>query len=176
MSINLKEKKMGIKKLADVEAQAVSITFEDESIISAALSELDDNIVNQLALHGLGQKLGDSYAGGKEIRDAGGDVQQWAKDNVTRVWANLVAGDWTVRGEGGPRITQLAQAVAEVFGVTVEQAADKLGEMEKEQKAAVAKAPKVAAKLAEIKAAKAQEQAAAAQKAAEGAADLPSLF
>lgn len=173
---------MPINKLPLLEEKAVQITFDDAEVFVGSLSDLDPAIVEQLALHGLGQKLGDSYAASKEIRDSGEDVNQWAKDNVKRVWGNLVNKLWTVRGEGGARITQLVQAVFDVYSkkdpkLTVQAVAEKLADMSKEDKQGLSKSKSIAARIAIIQAEKAAEKAknAAAAAADESGEEGPEL-
>jgi len=174
---------MTIKKAVDVEAGTVSLTFEDGDTLVCDIDKVPEATARQLMLHGLSQKEGDSYAGSKEIREAGGDVNQWAKDQATRVWQNILDGLWTVRGEGGARVTQLAQAVFDVYSkkqpeLTLEAVAEKLADMNKEDKAKLGKAKSIAARLATIQAEKAKAKAEAAAKAAEGeeAEEAPDLF
>ena len=54
---------MAIKKKIDVEAKTVTFTFEDDSTQVLELGNLTPEMQTQLALHGLSQKAGDSYAG-----------------------------------------------------------------------------------------------------------------
>ena len=173
---------MPIKKIPLLEEKAVQITFDDGEVFAGPLSALDPSIVEQLAIHGLGQKLGDSYAASKEIRESGEDVDQWAKDNVKRVWGNLVNKLWTVRGEGGARITQLVQAVFDVYSkkdesLTVQAVAEKLADMDKDDKASLSKSKSIAARIAIIQAEKAAEKAkiAAAAASDESADEGPEL-
>lgn len=164
------------KKIISVEGNSVTFKFSDGSEQVANLSELSAETLKQLALHGASAKLGDSYASAGEIEEEGGDPIAWAKSIVTQTWNNLKQGLWSVRGEGGVRVTVLAQAVAAIYGITPEEAAEKLSDMDEEKKKALSAAPKVAAKVASLKAEAAAKRAAAAQAALSGGdSELPSL-
>lgn len=156
---------MSISVAIDVDKKAVAFSRDDETFFVGSLAELSDTIVTQLALHGLNQKGRDSYAGDRDNAEA----------HVKRVWEGLIEGNWTVRGEGGgPRMTQLARAVAAFLNKDEDDVAAKLADMDKEEKKAFAAHPGVAAELAKIKAADAAAKAEKAAKAAEGA-DIPQL-
>lgn len=165
------------KKLISVESNSVTFKFADGSEVVTRLSELPPESLKQLALHGASAKLGDSYAGAADVEEEGGNPVTWAKGEVTKIWENLKQGLWNVRGEGGVRVTVLAQAVAAVYGISPEDAAEKLSEMEDEQKKALAAAPKIAAKVAALKAEAAAKraQAAAANLSASDDVELPVL-
>jgi hypothetical protein len=164
------------KKIINVEGNSVSFKFSDGSEITANLNELSQDTLKQVALHGISAKLGDSYAGAGDVEEEGGDPIAWAKAEVARIWANLKAGLWSVRSEGGVRVTVLAQAVAAVYNISPEAAAEKLSEMDEEKKKALSAAPKIAAKVAGLKAEAAAKRAAAAQAALSSSGeDLPSL-
>lgn len=164
------------KKVINVEANSVAFKFSDGSEIAVNLGELSQDTLKQLALHGVSAKLGDNYAGAAEVEEEGGDPIAWAKEQVRQTWENLKQGLWTVRGEGGVRVTVLALAIAAVYGITPEEAAEKLSEMDDEKKKGLQAAPKIAAKVASLKAEAAAKRAAAAQAAlAGGAGDLPTL-
>jgi len=142
------------------EDNGIEIEFATGQKIVATLDEFSEDIVQKLAIHGLSQKLGDSYASG-EPDEAFGRAEV--------VYKSLLDGDWTTRTPGAPRTTQLAEALAQVAGVKLEQAQDKINEMSDEDKKNLKKHPQIKAALATIKAKKAQEDAAkAAQEVASG--------
>jgi hypothetical protein len=168
------------KKTVDTETRIITIQLEDGSSTSHALDSLPPAIITQLALHGLSQKLGDSYAGA-ENAVAEGEAETkvgFAKSAVARVWTQLSAGEWSAKREGTGGISMLARAIAEVLGITPEDAAAKVEGMDKETKKKVQSSPKVAVALAKLKAAaaaRAAERAAAAAEAA-GGEDVASLL
>lgn len=117
-----------------------------------------NEVQKQAILHAINAKVGDSAA----------DPKESACDAFRRVWSQLKEGVWNARGsgDGGSRVTVLAEAIAAVKGIDLDAVVAKLADMTKEQKAELAKHPQVAAKMDEIKARRAAEKARAAKKAA----------
>jgi hypothetical protein len=128
--------KIAQKALAE-DKSGVTITFENGETLTVKLTDLSEDIVQQLALHGLSQKLGDSYSGETELPVAKGKAQAVAD--------RLRAGDWRAVGEGGGggRITDLATALATVTGKTLEEAVGVIENMTKEQKKELRKHPAI---------------------------------
>lgn len=161
------------KVTKEVSGSAVIFTFHDGEALTASLETLSPEIVNQLALHGLSQKIGDSYAG----EDAA-NCQTIAE----AVWKSLTEGNWSTRtGEGGgPRISQLAEALARVTGQTVQDCVAKIAEMSDDQKKDLRAHPQIKAVTAEIKLEKARADAEKAKNEAgagdDSAIDLGSMF
>ncbi len=158
------------KKKADFETQTIEFTFGDAGSETVALSDLPENIVANLAVHGLSQKLGDSYAGAKSATE-GTDIDPdvWAKSQVFSVFDQLKAGNWSTRiaGQGGTA-TDLAKALSEVGKIELETAMEKLADATKEEKAALRKVPEIKAILEALRAERAAAKAKAAQEAAAG--------
>lgn len=147
-------------------APGVVIQFPDETSAGITLADLPADIVTRLAVHGLSQKIGDSYAGA--AKDA--NPLKYAKDAVTETIAQLVAGTWRIAAAAGePRVTQLSRAVARAFGITEDAAVavftDKEESMQEAEYKDFVKAVKADAKvkkaLADIKAEDAAKAAAA---------------
>lgn len=159
------------KKAMDVENRSVTFSFEDGTDVVVKLDDMPEDIKEKLALHGISQKLGDSYAGAKAATEGTDiDPNDWAKQQVEQGKAQLESGDWTVRtGAGSPGITDLARALAEVGGVTEERAAEIVKESDKEEKKQLRAHPDIAAVLTRLKAERAQQKAEqAASKAGSG--------
>ncbi len=163
------------KKSVDVENQSVTFTFGDGGEAVARLADFSDEIVTQLALHGLSQKGGDSYAGAKSAcAENDIDPEEWSKAQVEGVIRQLTDGEWTVRreGGGGGGVTDLARALAEATGSDLTDAVAKVNDADKDTKAALRKHPAIAAILARLR----QERAAKKQAELESAAaDAPAL-
>ncbi len=87
----------------------VSFVFSDGETIKVSLSDFPKGIIANFAQHGLSQKGVDSYAG------VSGDVKQ-AKANLNALMSSLKEGNWVSRTGGGPRLTLLVLALAEVTG------------------------------------------------------------
>lgn len=156
---------MAKKAEKSFEGDVLTITvISSGDAVSVDLNDLNDDIMLKLARHGLTQKVGDSYAGAEE-----GEILELAGNVIGR----LKAGEWGVeRTGGGPRTTQLAEALAAATGKTVDECAERLDSMEDDEKKALRAHPHIKGELAKIKAAKAAE---AAEKAAKESADAAPL-
>lgn len=164
-------------KSVDTEQGLVTITPEGGEAITANLSELPDEMIRQLALHGLSQKLGDSYAGAGQEESPAAVVEA----NVTSLLDQLKQGVWSSRsggGGGGARVTILAEAIHRVTGKELDECVRVVGEMEKDAKAEWRKHPQIAKAISEIRAEREQEKAEklAKQEDDGSAPDLGSLF
>lgn len=131
--------------------------------VRAVLAEIPKGVQEQLMMHGLSQKVGDSAAGFSKATDYSG-----AFGAMQQVVDNLLAGQWSTRGQGGG-ISDLVQAIAELRNVDLEQAQAAVDAMDEEQLKKVAAHPAVKAKVADIKAER-------LKKAAENAPDLDELL
>jgi len=156
--------KKASKKVTD---SGIEIAFESGEALAVNLDQLDQSIVTKLAIHGLSQKLGDSYAGAEATE---------AYDLANNVAARLLAGEWTQAREGGgvSRVSMLVEALAAATGKTADEALEVVKEMSEDQKKELKKHPAIAKELATIAAERAVAKAKAAEKAAEGA-DIPAL-
>ena len=105
-------------------ANGVTFTFADKAATQMAfdLSELSAAMVTELAIHGLSQKVGDSYSGAETVSEG----MELAK----ATWKNLLAGNFNARASGGGL---LAEAVARIKGISVAEAEAKLAEATEEQ-------------------------------------------
>ncbi|UCE47402.1 MAG: hypothetical protein JSW47_17605 [Phycisphaerales bacterium] len=164
------------KKAADFEAQTIHFEFGEAGETTVAIAELPEAIIANLAVHGLSQKLGDSYASARKATEGTDiDPDEWCKGQVESVFGQLKEGNWTTRTPGaGGQATDLATALAEVGGIEVSDAIEKLSDASKEEKAALKKHPQIKVVLERIRAERAQAKADAAAKAAESA-DVPDL-
>jgi hypothetical protein len=114
--------------------------------VQAQMSLMPASMINELAWHGLSQKVGDSAAGFSKAQDFSG-----AFGAMQQVVDNLYSGIWSTRGQGGG-VADLINAIAELRGVSVEQAQAAVDQMDEEQLKKVASHPAVKAKVAEAKA------------------------
>lgn len=149
----------------ETEGNSVRVAFTDGEVLEVSLDQLPEDIVRHLALHGLSQKLGDSYAGEKDV--------EVAKAKAKKVAERLQAGEWKAvrEGSGGGRITDLAQALARVTGKELAECVSVITDMDKEQKKALRQHPQIQVALKEIAAERAKAKAAEA-----GEVDLGSLI
>lgn len=147
----------------DAERNTVTFDFIDGgSPLVCDMSKLPPHIVARLALHGLNQKVGDSFAG----------PDTDARHEASSTFSELVAGQWTMRGTGEPKApTLLTEAVMTVVNrqrgalqppqapVTIEQTRAFLEEMSDEDRKAMKSEPAVAAEIAKITAERARDKA-----------------
>lgn len=136
----------------------LSIAFGNGTVVSVSLDDIPEELHVDLALHGLSQKLGDSYAGAK------GDYE-FAIKNVTQVVEQLKSGEWRASrgsGESKPRVGELAAAVARVKGISVDEALKVIDALDDESKKAVRNHAQIKLAISQIRVEKAQEAAAKA--------------
>lgn len=137
-----------LEKSIDLETNELTLGFTSGESVSVKMSDFPDEIVHQLALHGLSQKATDATAG-KDPEES--------EERVRAVLSALQAGDWTVRGSGGGsgggagRITLLVEAVARIKNIEVEAAKDAVAALSEDQKKALQKAASVKAMVLTIK-------------------------
>lgn len=92
------------KKVIDVNAKTISftdLTKPDGKTFVAELTKLPNPMQLRAMLHGISQKLGDTYADGDD-----------PIAGVTAAFNSLVDGEWSQRGESGPRDSILLEALA----------------------------------------------------------------
>ena len=92
------------KKSLDVATMTVVIVFADGHTIEVVAPSLSDEIQANLLLHGLSQKLGDSYAGAADLAEA--------VEKCETIAERLAGGEWVKPREGaGPRPSLVVNAV-----------------------------------------------------------------
>ena len=131
--------------------------------VQAKMEDFPAGIINELAWHGLSQKVGDSAAGFSKAGDFSG-----AFGAMQQVVDNLIAGQWSTRGQGGG-VSDLVAALCELRSIDSITAQAAVDQMDEEQLKKVASHPKVKAVIAEMKAKRLAS-------AAENAADLDDLL
>ena len=139
---------MARNKIASKEALVVNGRFEgaefnfaDGTKLTVELNDMSDSILARLTVHGLLQKIGDSYSGISNVKDA-----------ITAAEAtinSLIKGDWSTRGEVGG---MLLDALIEYFKgkQTEEEVRRKFQDMLPEDKAALKKHPKIKVIMARL--------------------------
>ena len=136
------------------EGTVISFKFGNDTVVIVDLSELSEDIQQELMIHGALQKIGDSYA------SAGGDFA-FGIAAAEKVIDNLRNGLWgtarTGSGESKKSSGELATALALLQGKEVAEVVAALDAATDEQRKAVRAHPAVKAKIAELRAAKAAE-------------------
>lgn len=118
MSAQIKKQVFGpLTGNADAEP-GVAFAFPDGHVETIRLSELPQEMVFRLAVHGLSQKGGDSYASAGGEENPLGAAKDWLKATLDQIRK----GDWRVTTPGGFRATMLAKALARVTGKSIEDA------------------------------------------------------
>jgi len=135
--------------------KSVIFAWADEQTEAVELSLFSDEIVRILALHGLKQKLGDSYSGAEKNNWSVADCRR----EMHAVLAALKAGDWTRKGgsTGGIWVA----AVARVLDKSLEEIAPKWDAKTDEERKATMADPRVKLAKAEIEAERAAAKVAA---------------
>ncbi len=142
----------------DEMGEVVQFKFANGTTLEIDCSELNESMRQHLMLHGASQKIGDSFAGVK------GNFQEGIA-NAQAVIDQLRNGEWTGDREGGgPRLAELAEAIARIKSVDVEKARGAVERATKEERDGWRSNAKVKATVAAIRAEKA---AAALEKAGE---------
>jgi hypothetical protein len=139
-------------KALDFDTSSVEFNFSDGTVESVALADFPEDIQAHFALHGISQKLGDSYASSK------GDVAV-AKASFASAVALLKGGEWRAgraEGDAKPRTTELAEAIARIKGKTVAEIVTFLSTASEEQRKTLRSNDRVKAVIAVLRAEKAQ--------------------
>lgn len=141
----------------DLDTSKVSFTFGNGEKLEIDANGLSPEMQKQLMLHGISQKVGDSFAG---VKGNYAEGVQNAKDTIEQ----LQAGVWKAArdDDARPRLAELAEAIARIKDVPVEAATAAVEKGSEEQRKAWRSNAKVKATIAQIRA----EKAAAALEAA----------
>ena len=145
-----------------VDGTVVRIEFVNGKSVEIDVDKLPTEIRARAIVHGIMQKLGDSYAGADGPSDG--------YDRCRSIADAITAGNWN-QGRTATGGTLLVEALAKVAKRTVEEAAAVLAEMEDDQRKAVSNHPDIKAAMAVIRAERAKADA-----KTKTAADLGTLF
>lgn len=167
------------KKTVDLENRTVTFEVGDETRVFE-LDKVSDEMKTQLMLHGASQKIGDSYAGAKSaVEGSDMTVEEYTLNAVETGIDQLYNNDWSIRtgGAGGPRVTDLARAIAEATNADVQAVAEKLADTDADTKKALQADPAIKPILARIRAERAAEKAKEAEESTDaGESKLAELF
>ena len=96
-----KRERVATKEI-DVAGKTVTFTFVNGESVVCKLADVPTEMQTRLALHGMSQKIGDSFAGvAKETKESGGDVAGNAIAAAKSELAKLVKGAWAERSSSG---------------------------------------------------------------------------
>ncbi len=142
----------------------VQFTFEDDTIQTIDVNALNEETKFRALVHGISQKIGDSYAGAKAEENPLAFAKKAAEETI----AAVLRGEWRAPSQGGgPRTSDLAVAFSRVTGKTLEECVEFIGTLDEAQTKDLRGKAKVKAALAAIKAEKAVANAAKLAKEAE---------
>jgi hypothetical protein len=131
-----------VVRTEDGTVSGVVITFADGRTVELTFAKLSEEIIAELAAHGAGQKLGDSYSG------CGGNVD-YAFAECSSVAETLLAGQWNRRGSVSGI---LAEAIAKLTGKPEAEVTAHLATTDADTKDALKKRKDVKAMMAQIRA------------------------
>lgn len=152
---------------AGVPTGVIQFTFEDNTVQTIDVNALSDDTKFRALVHGISQKVGDSYAGAKAEENPLAFAKKAAEETI----AQILRGDWRAPSAGGgPRVTDLATALSRVTGKPLEESVEYVGTLDDTQTKELRGKAKIKAMLAAITAEKA---VAKAQKLAAEAANSP---
>jgi hypothetical protein len=137
---------------SDVIKGKLVFTFANGATVGCDPKELPEDMQRALMMHGLSQKIRDSFAGAK------GDVN-YAQAQAEGVVEALTAAEWNRRGGGAFGGNMLVEAVARLKGIEVNEARERLAALTDDQRDSLKKAASVKAMLLTIKAERAQPAA-----------------
>lgn len=137
-----------------IDGMTLTVTFTNGQSLICDGKALDESIWARLAMHGLSQKVGDSYASAESVDEAFAAAQA--------TWDGLLSGDWATRSGGGI----LAEALAKVTGKDLVECIAAIRKLDDKSKRKLAKDARILSAIAEIQKAR----------AGESAGDLANLF
>lgn len=140
----------------------VRFEFTDGTTITTELDGMNEEIVQKLAIHGLSQKIGDSYAGAESVAEA--------ISLAEGVFKNLLAGLWGAKVARGGKIVE---ALHRVTGKAVEECLDLWQGMDDGRQKELRKHADIKKALADMEA---ERAAALAEAADDDVTDLNDLF
>lgn len=116
-------------------SNGVAFTFANGSSLTCVMDELPEDMIRQLAVHGIAQKVGDSYASAETVAIA--------EENARLTWANLQRGEFNTRAQAGGGLT--VEALARIKGMGLEDAQEVWAQMDEEQRETLKKNQRVKA-------------------------------
>lgn len=128
---------------------SLAFNWADETITIVDLDKIPEAMKQRAMIHGLSQKLGDSYSG------ADGNITT-AKEMFNATLEGLEAGDWNRKGGGSSSGGIWIEAIAQATGESIEHVLGKWNEMDEATKKATQKHPDVIEAQLQIKLARLQ--------------------
>ena len=138
-------------------------TFTNGNVFEADVADLSEAILFRYAVHGVGQKLGDSYAGAKTK----GLTVDECEAGIRELWKASLNGNFNLSRTVGGKLLEAFIRVATAAGSSEGEARELFATCDDDTKAELRKVPQIKAALAEIEAERAKAAADAADDAGE---------
>ena len=133
----------------DEAAGSVNFAFTNGTTVAVGIQDLPAGVQSYAALHGINQKLRDSYAGAESVTEA--------LESFNKTLAALKSDKWSTRGEGdGQPVGQRAEAVRRYIEsktgqpCSIEQAQAKLASLADDKKKELYASPAIVSILADM--------------------------
>ena len=149
-------------------ATGVTFLFSNGETVVADVAALPSDMILRLAIHGMSQKGGDSYA---SANDKGLTLAECA-EGVRDIVANLANGIWSAAGGTGSSIN--AEALSRITSEDMDACVKAIDGMSEDARKELIKRPDMKAAIARIKAERAEARA--DDTAAVDSSDLNGLF
>jgi len=141
------------EKEYDLDTGLTSFTFGNGQVLDLDSNALSPEMQKQLMLHGISQKVGDSFAGAKgNFMDGISAAKSVIEQLMQGVWRSARG-----EGEARPRLGELAEAIARIKSVEVAVAMAAVEKATDDQRKAWRSNAKVKATIAAIRAEAAQK-------------------
>jgi hypothetical protein len=151
----------------DWDSKTFIVSFIDGTDLRAEWDSFNDETKYRLGVHGLSQKVGDSYAGAKDVEEA----KMLAKDTIEV----LQKGGWGTRvSDGLGRVTLLAEALSRLTKVPVNEVRATLDTLDEDTVKSIRLDEQVKLMVSKIKTERLEAKAEKAS--AEGGLDIAGLF
>lgn len=125
---------------------AVTFAFADGKEILCKLGDLPPGMLERMALHGIAQKVGDSYSGVETVTEG--------RKVAIETWKNLMLGNFNARVSGAGSV--LVEALARLKKVSIEEIREALDGLDDDARKAIEAKPQVRAMVGIIRGERAQ--------------------
>lgn len=124
----------------------VTFAFTDGKELLCKLSDLPPGMLERMALHGIAQKVGDSYSGVDTVAEG--------RKVASETWKNLMLGNFNARVSGAGSV--FVEALARLKNTSIDAIQDILAELDDESRKELEKKEQVKAMMGIIRGERAQ--------------------
>jgi hypothetical protein len=143
-----------MKYAINVPARSMVISFKGGKKIDVDFNAISESVRELTFIYGAKQKISDAAASALKLSaENGTDVEEQRYVMASAMYNRLLDGTAfeRVAGEGTGRTSYLVEAVAFLYSLSDEIAAEKVAAKSDAEKAALVASPKIAAKIADLK-------------------------